>query len=82
MGTLLCAQGFTWLEEKWHVDLSGQSAAAVDADGWTYAVDFPWLSMPPNPGSGRMCAPPDPLAPTEEAHCLVEAPQHLTASEC
>lgn len=38
------------------MDLSGQSAAAVDADGWTYAVDFPWLKMPPSPGSGRMCA--------------------------
>ena len=46
-------QGFTWLEEKWHVDLSGQSAAAVDADGWVYAVDFPWLRMPPLPGMGR-----------------------------
>lgn len=48
-------QGFTWLEEKWHVDLSGQSAAAVDADGWVYAVDFPWLKMPPLPGMGRKC---------------------------
>jgi len=35
------------------VDLSGQSAAAVDIDGWTYAVDFPWLKMPPLPGMGR-----------------------------
>lgn len=49
------AQGFTWLEEKWHVDLSGQSAEAVDTDGWSFAVDFPWLRMPPIPGSGRMC---------------------------
>lgn len=49
-------QGFTWLEEKWHVDLSGQSAEAVSTDGWSYAVDFPWLKMPPIPGSGRMCA--------------------------
>ena len=48
-------QGFTWLEEKWHVDVSGQSAAAVDMDGWTYAVDFPWLKMPPLPGMGRKC---------------------------
>ena len=46
-----------WLEEKWHVDLSGQSAAAVDADGWAYAVDFPWLKMPPLPGMGRKCVP-------------------------
>ncbi len=37
------------------MDLSGQSAAAVDIDGWTYAVDFPWLKMPPLPGMGRKC---------------------------
>ena len=54
-------QGFTWLEEKWHVDLSGQSAAAVDIDGWAYAVDFPWLKMPPLPGMGRKCALQHPL---------------------
>ena len=60
-GVVWCdVQGFTWLEGKWHVDLSGRSAEAVDADGWSYAVDFPWLSMPPIPGSGRTCAKPSP----------------------
>ena len=28
----------------------------MDADGWVYAVDFPWLKMPPLPGMGRKCA--------------------------
>lgn len=45
--------GYEWEEEKWHVDLSGLGAAAVDSEGWSYAVDFNWLMMPPPPGSGR-----------------------------
>lgn len=46
-------QGHQWEEAKWHVDLSGLVAAAVDAEGWAYAVDFPWLLTPPPPGAGR-----------------------------
>jgi len=38
------------------VDLSGAGAAAVDGEGWAYAVDFNWLLTPPPPGSGRKCA--------------------------
>lgn len=50
-------QGYEWEEDKWHVDLSGHTGGAVDAEGWAYAVDFAWLPMPPPPGSGRKCAP-------------------------
>jgi hypothetical protein len=46
-------QGYEWEEAKWHVDLSGLGAAAVDSEGWAYAVDFPWLLTPPPPGAGR-----------------------------
>ena len=46
-------QGWTWEDEDWRVDLGGAGESAVDADGWSYAVDFPWLRLPPAPGSGR-----------------------------
>lgn len=49
-------QGHEWEEDKWHVDLSGHTAGAVDAEGWAYAVDFAWLPTPPPPGAGRKCA--------------------------
>lgn len=46
-------QGWKWEDEDWHVDMAGASETSVDADGWSYAVDFPWLRLPPLPGSGR-----------------------------
>ncbi|KAK9843301.1 hypothetical protein WJX74_010063 [Apatococcus lobatus] len=46
-------EGWQWEDEDWRVDLAGASESAVDADGWSYAVDFPWLRLPPTQGSGR-----------------------------
>ena len=46
-------QGWKWEDEDWHIDRSSAFEEAVDADGWSYAVDFPWLRLPPAPGSGR-----------------------------
>lgn len=41
-----------WLEEDWAIDISGLVDGAVDEEGWTYAVDFNWVTWPPPPGSG------------------------------
>ncbi|KAK9856447.1 hypothetical protein WJX84_002649, partial [Apatococcus fuscideae] len=46
-------EGWKWEDEDWHIDRSSAFEEAVDADGWSYAVDFPWLRLPPAPGSGR-----------------------------
>ena len=47
------AQGWQWLDEDWHIDMTGHEDACVDNEGWCYAVDFNWLRHPPAPGSGR-----------------------------
>jgi hypothetical protein len=49
----LLDQGWRWGESKWHVDLSGLASNSVDDEGWTYAVDFPWIKFPPAPDSGK-----------------------------
>ena len=41
------------MEEEWSIDMAGLSEAAVDAEGWSHAVDFSWLHNPPVPGAGR-----------------------------
>ena len=46
-------QGWQWLDEDWHIDMTGHEDACVDNEGWYYAVDFNWLKHPPAPGSGR-----------------------------
>ena len=49
-----CAtQGWQWLDEDWHIDMTGHEDACVDNEGWYHAVDFNWLKHPPGPGSGR-----------------------------
>eukprot|EP00884_Botryococcus_braunii_P007808 jgi/Botrbrau1/17028/Bobra.49_2s0084.1 len=45
-------KGWVWLEEDWAIDISGLAEGAVDEEGWTYAVDFNWVSWPPPSGSG------------------------------
>lgn len=46
-------QGWHWQGAEWHVDKAGFDLAAVDAEGWSYAVDFGWLHNPPLSGAGR-----------------------------
>ncbi|KAK9803004.1 hypothetical protein WJX73_009310 [Symbiochloris irregularis] len=46
-------KGWKWLEDEWLVDMGGLGQACIDNEGWSYAVDFPWLHQPPNPGAGR-----------------------------
>ena len=46
-------QAWQWLDEDWHIDMTGHEDACVDNEGWYYAVDFNWLKHPPAPGSGR-----------------------------
>ncbi|GFR46751.1 hypothetical protein Agub_g8376, partial [Astrephomene gubernaculifera] len=46
-------RGWRWLEEEWQVDLEGLEVEAVDADGWTYALDFYLLRYPPPPQGGK-----------------------------
>ena len=46
-------QGWCWEDDDWHIDMAGLESHAVDAEGWSYAVDYPWLTAPPTPGSGR-----------------------------
>ena len=46
-------QGWQWLDEDWHIDMTGHEDACVDNEGWYYAVDFNWLKHPPAPASGR-----------------------------
>ena len=48
-----CMQGWRWEGEDWHIDMAGQDIAAVDSEGWSYAVDFGWLHHPPVAGAGR-----------------------------
>jgi hypothetical protein len=50
---LVDVQGWQWLDEDWHIDMTGHEDACVDNEGWYYAVDFNWLKHPPAPGSGR-----------------------------
>ncbi|EFJ42345.1 hypothetical protein VOLCADRAFT_97625 [Volvox carteri f. nagariensis] len=46
-------RGWRWMEEDWQVDLEGLDIEAVDADGWTYALDFYLLKYPPPPQGGK-----------------------------
>ena len=46
-------QGWCWEDDDWHIDMTGLASQAVDEDGWSYAVDFGWLQLPPASGSGR-----------------------------
>ena len=46
-------QGWCWEDDDWHIDMTGLASHAVDEEGWSYAVDFGWLQLPPAPGSGR-----------------------------
>ncbi|BDA46025.1 probable Tectonin beta-propeller repeat-containing protein 1 at N-terminal half [Coccomyxa sp. Obi] len=46
-------EGWEWLEEDWHIDMTGHEDGCVDDEGWYYAVDFNWLKHPPPPGAGR-----------------------------
>lgn len=46
-------RGWKWLEEGWEIDLEGYDQEAVDAEGWTYALDFYLLKYPPNQGNGK-----------------------------
>ena len=48
-----CLQDWEWKEEGWQIDMSGLLENAVDEEGWSYGVDFPWLQWPPAPGAGR-----------------------------
>ena len=52
-GEIWLRQGWRWEEGEWRIDRSGAYEDAIDADGWSYAVDFPWLRLPPAPGTGR-----------------------------
>lgn len=33
--------------------MKGLMENGVDEEGWSYAVDFPWIQWPPVPGSGK-----------------------------
>ena len=44
--------GWQWAE-VWQKDMRGASSGAVDSQGWSYAVDFPFLHSPPRSGDGR-----------------------------
>ncbi|KDD76764.1 hypothetical protein H632_c113p0, partial [Helicosporidium sp. ATCC 50920] len=45
-------EGWQWLEETWHVDLSGSIVDAVDDEGWSYGLDFGRVAHPFAPGAG------------------------------
>jgi hypothetical protein len=36
--------GWAWAEEEWRVDSTGAEEEGVDAEGWTYSIDFRWGS--------------------------------------
>ena len=44
--------GWRWAD-VWQKDMRGAQTGAVDSQGWSYAVDFPFLHSPPLPGDGR-----------------------------
>ncbi|KAK9817772.1 hypothetical protein WJX72_002011 [[Myrmecia] bisecta] len=45
--------GWRWVEDDWQIDMTGLVDSSVDEEGWTYAVDFNWLRMPPASGAGK-----------------------------
>ena len=51
--TSLHVQGWSWSDEEWTVDTQGIADDAVDINGWSYAVNFGHLNMPPKAGSGK-----------------------------
>ena len=36
--------GWRWLSNEWRLDVDGYDLAAVDEEGWYYALDFNYLS--------------------------------------
>ena len=50
---ILNMQGWSWVEEEWSIDTQGIADDAVDVNGWSYAVGFSHLKMPPAAGSGK-----------------------------
>ena len=65
------------------IDMGGLGTAAVDNEGWSYAVDFPWLHQPPNPGAGRFkrVRPPSPIPVLVVTNSVGELP-HVQAFSC
>ncbi|MEW5308868.1 MAG: hypothetical protein WDW38_000793 [Sanguina aurantia] len=49
----LLPPGWKWAEENWEIDMDGYDTEAVDAEGWTYALDFSYLRHPPPMQSGK-----------------------------
>ncbi|KXZ54073.1 hypothetical protein GPECTOR_5g18 [Gonium pectorale] len=49
----LLPHGWRWVEDEWQIDVEGIEQEAVDADGWTYALDFYLLKYPPPPQGGK-----------------------------
>ncbi|KIY92467.1 hypothetical protein MNEG_15496 [Monoraphidium neglectum] len=45
--------GWEWAEDEWHVDMTGAEEDGVDAEGWSYSVDFSYFTWPPQPGQGK-----------------------------
>ncbi|KAL6764436.1 hypothetical protein V8C86DRAFT_3084254 [Haematococcus lacustris] len=45
--------GWLWLEDEWLLDMAGKEDACVDENGWSYALDFIYLTHPPPPNSGK-----------------------------
>ena len=50
---ILDLQGWSWVEEEWSIDTQGIADDAVDVNGWSYAVNFGHLRIPPAAGSGK-----------------------------
>ncbi len=36
-------RGWEWAEDEWHVDMTGEEEDGVDAEGWSYSMDFRWV---------------------------------------
>lgn len=49
----LLPPGWKWAEENWEIDMDGYDMEAVDAEGWTYALDFTFLVHPPPMRTGK-----------------------------
>ena len=64
-----CIQDWEWVEEGWQIDMTGLLENAVDEEGWTYAVDFAWITWPPGPGSGRFRKVVTPALPQQQLRC-------------
>jgi len=49
----LLPEGWRWVEHAWRLDLSGALSDSTDNDGWSYGIDFPWVTYPFAPGTGK-----------------------------